>query len=201
MDEWFDARGCVEEIIFGDLTEEQVGNLIVPLSLADVNYLDELAEILESWPTRAAALTPDLQCRALWRVMGNPIAIGFVLNHLATDLSEGRRVIRSLGVVTESIPICIPKGELLPTGYFMLWDCVNDLLEKPELIEEAMAVLEPLLAHEDSRVQWAVLHGLGHLDHPRRAEVIAAWKAGEREEDYSAEDWDWIDQCRDGTVM
>ena len=65
-----------------------------------------------------------------------------------------------------------------------------------------LEVLKEILASGDDYCQVCALHGLGHLEDPRRKDVVDSFierlKAkGELDE------WDlnWIQECRDGTVL
>ena len=97
-------------------------------------------------------------------------------------------------------------------GFFMWWDVVGgelELLRKhvdealaAKLGDAHLAVLQEILDSPDDYCHSCALHGLGHLDHPKRPEVVDRFierlKAkGELDE------WDlnWIQECRDGTVM
>ena len=65
-----------------------------------------------------------------------------------------------------------------------------------------LAALESILALDDDHCQYCALHGLGHLEHPRRAEVVTAFIEGERAAG-RLDNWrlEWLEECRDGTVM
>ena len=97
-------------------------------------------------------------------------------------------------------------------GFFMWWDVVGGEMELlRENVDEALAaqlgdahlaVLEEILDSPDDYCQSCALHGLGHLSHPERPLVVDRFlerlKArGELDE------WnlDWIQECRDGTVL
>lgn len=194
-------KGFVSEIVYCDMTEEEVGELVVPLLLAPVDYADELIDLLADWGERASTLSGELQDRALWRIIGTPIGLDWILRREDVELQTRDRLIRAMRHITESIPLVTPPDAPMEAGYFMLWDCICDGLEVPPLIEACFEVLTDLLRHEDIRVQWSVLHGLGHLDHPRRPEVIATFMEGLDRSEWDEEDWNWMLACREGTVM
>lgn len=147
--------------------------------------------MFENWTQRVSALSRDDQNRALWRINGDSV-LAELLDAGATDAEVGRRLVRSMRRVTETIPVVTPPGEPMENGYFMWWDLVCDDLEEPHLIEVCLEVLSDLLSIPDIRVQWSALHGLGHLRHPRRAEVVSKFMARLGQGAYNEEEWQWM---------
>ena len=98
-------------------------------------------------------------------------------------------------------------------AFHMWWDCLAfpaARLEKGEFsdlgttsVRDAhLAALEVILATDDSHCQYCALQGLGHLEHPRRAAVVTQFIESEREAG-RLDGWriEWLEECRDGTVM
>lgn len=78
------------------------------------------------------------------------------------------------------------------------WDELN--ADEQAILGAMLTTLTQILALGDGRCEQYALHGLGHLQHPQRREVV------QRYIDANAYDWpedglNWLKQCRDGTVM
>ena len=107
----------------------------------------------------------------------------------------------------------IEARDVPETGFHMWWDLLEweaKRLEQAEFeangtttIRDAhLAALEVILAIDDDHCQYCALHGLGHLEHPRRPEVVTAFIERERTAG-KLHEWslEWLEECRDGTVM
>ena len=87
----------------------------------------------------------------------------------------------------------------MPHGWEMLWDMVFGPGQMPdETADIFLASLEEILSINDKRCQAAALHGLNHLDHPRRPAVVQAWINAHRHEGWNIS---WLEACRDGKAM
>lgn len=97
-------------------------------------------------------------------------------------------------------------------GFFMWWDIVGECVDDyaaalgPQICRRTkdirLEVLKSILALPDNHCKECALHGLGHLRHEQRPEVVQTFideitKTGE------IDDWrgEWLKDCRDGTVM
>ena len=93
-------------------------------------------------------------------------------------------------------------------GFFMWWDYMGDHFylggwdREGAIADTHLEVLSEILASNDDYCQVCALHGLGHLEHPRREEVVDGFierlKANGELDEW---DPDWIQECRDGTVL
>jgi hypothetical protein len=57
-----------------------------------------------------------------------------------------------------------------------------------------------ILRLDDLRTQEYALHGLGHLKHQRAPEIVAQY-IEEHGEHWTQDGREWLERCRDGTVM
>jgi hypothetical protein len=72
--------------------------------------------------------------------------------------------------------------------------------EHRALLDAMFETLSKILALPDLRTQGYALHGLGHLHHPGVRDLVQHF-LDEHRQDLTAEGIDWVEQCRDGTVM
>jgi hypothetical protein len=61
-------------------------------------------------------------------------------------------------------------------------------------------VLERILNLGEQRCEEAALHGLGHLCHPEGARIVQQY-LDQCRDDLTKEGIQWVEACRDGTVM
>jgi N-acetylglutamate synthase-like GNAT family acetyltransferase len=88
-------------------------------------------------------------------------------------------------------------------GFWMWWDMVIDQIHwhEPGAAELRQAIFEILcdiLDLDDGHCQECALHGLGHLDHPQRSARVQRFI-----DQCEPAEWrmEWLEQCRDGTVL
>ena len=91
-------------------------------------------------------------------------------------------------------------NEAMPHGWEMLWDLVLGYKNPGELADVALDCLKEILAMDDDRCQEYALHGLGHLAHHDRPNVVQEWMDKHRHE-AAMWRWEWVEQCREGTVL
>ena len=170
----------------------------VVYSYGQVQVSEWLVLILKNWLDTARLLSHAQQDRILWRIGSNPMFIGWWLE-ADSKLNFDQKT--TLLQASKSVPLAIPSlfkpDEPMENGYFMWWDLLCSGISDEDLASECLEILEALSQHNDNRVQASALHGLGHLQHPRRAQVVDAYIARHPEAGKS----EWILACRDGTVM
>jgi hypothetical protein len=72
--------------------------------------------------------------------------------------------------------------------------------ENCALLDSMFDTLSAILALPDKRTQQYALHGLGHLHHPGVHDLVQAFIDANRGA-FSSDGLQWVEQCRDGTVM
>lgn len=156
----------------------------------------------------------------IWAMFGYG---GFQLEkHLwlpAAPLGERLRCIRSMYFVYSDY-VAKSTVEVMENCFDLWWDAVassfweqmdfelkidkGDALslkaEQRALLDAMFETLSNILALPDPRTQGFTLHGLGHLHHPGVRDLVQHF-LDEHREDFTAEGIEWIEQCRDGTVM
>lgn len=79
-------------------------------------------------------------------------------------------------------------------------DVVSLNTEQRSLLDSMFETLSKILSLSDARTQEFALHGLGHLHHPGVRDLVQRF-LDEHREDFTPEGIDWVERCRDGTVM
>ena len=96
--------------------------------------------------------------------------------------------------------------ESMENCFYMWWDLLSCPLHAAELPKDdpiyaaMLGTLDRILQLDDTRCQYYALHGLGHLRHSRCQEIIDSYICKHRSE-LTPEGLNWIQECRDGTVM
>jgi len=154
-----------------------------------------------NWEWLASGKPLKVHNKALWRTIGNPLFVGmFYIGLEVHPVAEKIEMIEALKHVTLSIPALHDDGEPMETGYFMLWDMVAPECTEPATADACFEVLKELLWNLDERIQYAALHGLGHLNHPSRPALVTEF-IRRVDSKLTPEGHLWLEQCRDGTVM
>lgn len=161
----------------------------------DSEILEIVCELLRDWEVTAAGLTHKVQNKILWRIMSNPLFVGWSLAEV--PLEKALSFIDAAKNVTLSIPTLFAPNEAMENAYYMWWDCLVDHETSSAVMDELLLTLSELSLHKDERIQAAALHGLGHLRHPRRAAAVDEFIR--RHPDLAGNPW--VLECREGTVM
>jgi len=158
-----------------------------------------IGRILTNWAQRAKPLRAKDQDAVLWRIGGNPLFIGWLLEngYWGLDIPERLELLQAAKQVTLSIPVLFGPDEPMETAYYMWWDLLISGVEHPQVAELELEILSDLSLHRDERVQLSALHGLGHLKHPDRPQAVNRFV--QFHPDLASDPW--IKQCREGTVM
>lgn len=137
----------------------------------------------------------------------------------AAPVEDRLRCIRSMYFVYSDY-VAKSTVEVMENCFSMWWDAVasgfweqmdfelkigeGDVLslkiEQRALLDAMFETLSNILALPDPRTQGFALHGLGHLHHPEVRDLVQHF-LDEHRKDFTAEGIEWIEQCRDGTVM
>ena len=156
----------------------------------------------------------------IWAMFGYG---GFQLEkHLwlpATPLDQRLSCIRSMYFVYSDY-VAKSTVEVMENCFDFWWDAVasgfweqmdfelkisqGDMLslnaEHGALLDAMFETLSNILALPDPRTQGFALHGLRHLHHPGLRDLVQHF-LDEHRQDLTAEGIEWVEQCRDGTVM
>ena len=125
--------------------------------------------------------------------------------------------IQSMYSVYDSVVQHIHPDIVMPNIFFMWWDIVaNPFCESQGQWSRAvfcpvdpdarrthdliLDVLERILNLGEQRCEEAALHGLGHLCHPEGARIVQQY-LDQCRDDLTKEGIQWVETCRDGTVM
>ncbi len=137
----------------------------------------------------------------------------------AVPLGERLSCIRSMYFVYSDY-VAKSTVEVMENCFDMWWDTVasgfweqmtfdlkideGDVLslkaEHRALLDAMFETLSRILALPDPRTQGFALHGLGHLHHPGVRDLVQHFLDDHRE-DFTPEGIQWVERCRDGTVM
>lgn len=150
--------------------------------------------------------------QGVWFLMGAGGAnLSDYLFNRQIPFAERVECVRSmLGVFTHYVTSLPDDAET--SCFYMWWDLVASQVEyavgdgnepNEDQLQVREAIFETLLSIlrlGNEYCQVCALHGLGHLAHPRRAEAVQEYldrRAGR----LTSEQVEWIEACRDGTVM
>jgi hypothetical protein len=147
--------------------------------------------------------------QGIWFLLCERIHFGQYLREQRIALDLRKSCIHSMYRVYADF-VAKSDVEAMENCFQMWWDLLlddfyghGDATLDPDAIEIESAMLETLtqiLQLDDPRSQEYALHGLGHLKHPEAREVVARYIDAHGDE-WTAEGRQWLQQCRDGTVM
>ena len=127
-----------------------------------------LVRILTNWEGRVKDLSVEEQNTVIWRIAGEPIWLGFFLGRdSGISFEEQVEILNAAKCVSLAIPKLHALEQPMENGYFMRWDILAKQIATAELAAKCLQILEELSLHPDKRVQYAALHGLGHLGYLR----------------------------------
>jgi len=72
--------------------------------------------------------------------------------------------------------------------------------DEKQILDVMLEILCKILQLDDGRCQQYALHGLGHLHHPKVKQVVQDF-INKHEQEIDPNRLEWLEQCRDGTVM
>lgn len=133
------------------------------------------------------------------------------------DLNERISCVRSMyRVFSDYVATC--EAEVLVGCFYMWWDNICSsfwfeqtrnlptedyklLAEQDRLLLDALfQTLVEILKVDDDRTKNCALHGLGHCHHPSVKPIVQEFIDARRSV-LDARDLEWLEKCRDGTVM
>ncbi len=163
--------------------------------LVILERLAELHERYEDWTTTYSA---DQLSQGLWAMFSFPGFLGEVLLSGELPLGPRARLMRSLVVQYRVYVKGWDPNAAMPHGWEMLWDLILGNKHAGDLADLALECLGEILAMDDVRCQGAALHGLNHLNHPKRPAMVQRWI-----DQHRGNGWNlgWLEACRDGRAM
>lgn len=155
--------------------------------------------------------------RLIWNTLCNPFWMGDIV--VGSELSLEPRSI-CVGAMYEPFASVVAKNsECLheTDGFYMWWDIVcnafcahhghfedTPFFPEPEasrrIHDKLLEVLERILRIPDPGTQRCALHGLGHIHHPKSADIVQRF-IDKHKRECDEHGLKWLYQCRDGTVM
>lgn len=155
--------------------------------------------------------------QGVWSTLMFPVE---AVDHLIGDevpLEEFITCVESMYFVFADTFAKMENGETEGTCHFMWWDvfgmafCIryghrtNEVfVPKDERVrrmqDTIFGTLVRILDLPDTRCQDSALHGLGHLHHPKGAEVVQKY-IDQHGHEMDTAGLEWVIRCRDGTVM
>ena len=147
--------------------------------------------------------------QGIWFILGPCIDFGQYLRDEQISLEARRSCIHSMYKVFADF---VSKSEVeeMETCFWMWWDILlegfyfSDLGQGYEDAQEieniTLETLSMILRLDDLRTQEYALHGLGHLKNKRAREIVAQY-IEEHGGNWTQEGREWLETCRNGTVM
>jgi hypothetical protein len=158
--------------------------------------------------------------QGIWGILGENLRLYELLWDSSLPLGPRVQCIRSMSSVYSDF-VSKSKVEVMENCFDMWWDMIlhgfwfqQKLFEKRTemgdlskldtesrlLLDVMFETLKQILDLPDARTQHFALHGLGHLHHPAVRETVQVF-IDNRKTELTAEGLQWLEQCRDGTVM
>ncbi len=197
-------------------TDEQHGDVeidpVEPLVLVEyferscMNMHDLLGQY--SWPQID---------RFIWNSLANPFWIGHIVTDPILPVAPRDSCIDSMYFPFKQVLGQMPDSDDEENGFYMWWDIVcggfctqhvyfethpfvPDSAESCKIHDKLLDTLRRILKIPEKRTQMCALHGLGHLHHPQGAEIVQKY-IDDHKTDFDDAGFQWLCECRDGTVM
>jgi hypothetical protein len=158
--------------------------------------------------------------QGIWGIFGQNLRLYELLWDSSVPLEQRERCVRSMFSVYSDF-VSNSKVEVMENCFSMWWDMIlhgfwfqvklferhikmGDVSkldsESRRLLDVMFETLKQILGLPDERVQGYALRGLGHLHHPAVRETVQAF-IDKHKSDLTPQGLQWLEQCRDGTVM
>lgn len=158
--------------------------------------------------------------QGIWGIFGENLRLYELLWDSSVPLEQRVQCIRSMFFVYSDF-VSKSKVKVMENCFDMWWDMilrgfwfqqklfeqhikVGDVskldTESRLLLDVMFETLKQILGLPDQRTQGYALHGLGHLHHPAVRETVQVFIASHKAE-LTEQGLQWLEQCRDGTVM
>ena len=158
--------------------------------------------------------------QGIWGILGENLRLYELLWDSSVPLDLRVQCVRSMRFVYSDF-VSKSEAEVMPGCFDMWWDLIlygfwfqRKLFERRTkmgdtskldaesrlLLDVMFETLGQILALPDARTQRYALHGLGHLHHPAVRETVQEY-IDNHKDDLTEQGLQWVEQCRDGTVM
>ena len=197
-------------------TDEQHGDVeidpVKPLVL--VEYFERACMSLHELVTPYT--WPEID-RFIWNALANPFWIGRIVTDPILPVSPRMSCIDSMYFPYKQVLELMPESDVEEDGFYMWWDIVcggfcshhgyfdnvpfvPNSAESCTVHDKLLETLRRILKIPSVRTQRCALHGLGHLHHPKGAEIVQKY-IDEHKLDIDDAGIQWLLECRDGTGM
>jgi hypothetical protein len=220
--EFFFARDVVpDEKQFNYFLQDPLGQQYddaVPSSPAIV--VAHMTRLFSEFSSIAAKYSLAQLNQGIWGILGENLRIYELLWDSSVPMEQRVQCIRSMYSVYSDF-VCRSTVDVMENCFYMWWDLVltgfwfqRKLFEQHTemgdvskldtesllLLEVMFETLKGILDLPDGRTQEAALHGLGHLHHPGVRETVQKFIDSHKNE-LTEQRLQWLEQCRDGSVM
>ena len=161
------------------------------------------------------AFSPEQLNQGLRAVFGSGIDCQRYLFDAAVEVKLRIECVESMYLPFRDV-VGSSVGDIWETFYFMWWDMIlhsfdpmpNEYkyghltltADQEQMIDAIYHTLARTLALNHRGCQLCALHGLGHLYHPSKEELVQRYLDEHRGE-LSVQDMQWVEGCRDGCVQ
>lgn len=145
--------------------------------------------------------------QGIWFLIGPCLSFGQYLADVRVPI-ETRQLCLSAMYRVYADFVSKSDVEVMENCFQMWWDLLlgdfyggREMDDDGRKVENKMLeILSLILQLDDRRTQGYALHGLGHLKHSKAREVVAQYIIAHGDE-WDEEGREWLQSCRDGTVM
>ena len=168
----------------------------------------------QSFAELAKIYSPEQLDQGLWAAFAT-VRCGQYLFDPAIDVSLRIDCVESMYLPFRDV-VAVRFSDVKESFYWMWWDeILHDLDPMPkeykygyltltndqsQMVETIFQTLSKILALDHQGCQICALHGLGHLYHPSSEKLVQRYLDEDRSE-FNAEDIEWIEGCRDSSVL
>lgn len=198
------------QFLFGqELVQSSGRNPFEQYDLADfptqpLVLIEHLTRLCQELPDQIKKYGWKQVDQGLWAALSYPFSISlYLLCDDTLPLEPRIECIRAMKSVFTDVVSKIPSEEVRDTFYWMWWDIIcHDLQESSEiaLCDAAFDILKQILDTKSEPCEICALHGLGHLHHPQVSSVVQSYIDQNRQK-IDPEFMQWLERCRDGTVL
>jgi len=176
---------------------------------APARLVDHVTELCRKFAAVGKVYSLAQLNQGIWFIMGSCIGFGQYLSDTTVTVEARMSCVGAMYNVYAEF-VSKSKVEELENCFWMWWDMLLDGFymyetnsrdrDAQEVENKILETLSSILQLDDIRTQSCALHGLGHLKHPNAGTVVARYI------DIHGNEWDgegreWLETCRDGTVM
>lgn len=180
-------------------------------------FLDHATQLFIQFGVIARRYSPAQIDHGIWALLGyGPMSIDEHLWETSVPLEKRVWCLGSMLHVYSDFVATSPENEE-DTCFYMWWDQLGDYFwnraglseskdssqldrDRKMLLDTMFDTLKDILALPNARTRHCALHGLGHLHHPGVRPLIQSF-IEQNSAELDEHEIEWIEKCRDGTVM